>query len=178
VFFSTSGKSLKDKISIIKFLGLPDAFTAVLLTIGLILSLAPYFSGADFGLFKIPQFTDSARKKLKIIGPVIFLVLVMLFLPLIPRDESVALSNANRNSANANRNESLTKNDNKSAPSIDAHNQAQRHIARARDLYKNALFQDAIKECDAALALERENQEALDLKKDINEYLDIRNRND
>lgn len=55
----------------------------LLLTFSFILLLAPYFSGADFGLFKIPQFTDSARKKLKIIGPIVFLALVMSFVPMI-----------------------------------------------------------------------------------------------
>jgi tetratricopeptide (TPR) repeat protein len=76
---------LEERASIIKLLGLPETFAVLLLTFSFILLLAPYFSGADFGLFKIPQFTDSARKKLKLIGPIAFLALVMLFVPLIPR---------------------------------------------------------------------------------------------
>lgn len=179
-FILYEGKRLEDKISIIKLIGLPESFAVVLLTFSFILLLAPYFSGADFGLFKVPQFTDGGRKKLKIIGPIIFLVLVMLFPSLITNRAPVASNNTNRNIANDNRNDAgngITKNDNKPAPQIDAHNQAQQHIARAQDLYKEALFQDAIKECDAALGLEPANQEALDLKKDINEYLEIRNRN-
>jgi hypothetical protein len=165
---------LEDKISIIKVIGLPESFAVVLLTFSFILLLAPYFSGADFGLFKVPQFTDGARKKLKIIGPVIFLVLVMLFPHLIASRAPAVSSNANRNGANDNRNESLTKDDNKPVPSIDVHNQAQQHIARARGLYNQAKYEDAIKECDAALGLEPANQEALNLKEHINGTLERR----
>ena len=156
---------MEDKTSIIKILGLPEAFTAVLLIIGLILSLAPYFSGADFGLFKIPQFTDTARKKLKIIGPVIFLLLVTLFIPMIHLRAITPSDNANRSNTNGN-----------VSPPIDIHNQVQKHIARARNLYEQTKYEDALKECEEALRLEPENQEALKLKSDINGTIDILKR--
>lgn len=68
-------------------LGIPDGFGAVLLTFGFILVLAPYFSGADFGAFKIPLFTERARKWLKIIGPVVFTLFILICIPFIPAKE-------------------------------------------------------------------------------------------
>jgi hypothetical protein len=73
--------------SIMNSLGIPDGFGAVLLTFGFILMLAPYFSGTDFGPFKIPLFTEKPRKWLKLIGPVIFTLLILMFIPFIPVQE-------------------------------------------------------------------------------------------
>lgn len=69
------------------FLGLTAGFGAPLLLFGFILLLAPYFSGADFGAFKIPLFTERARRLLKIIGPVVFILFILMFIPLIPPKE-------------------------------------------------------------------------------------------
>lgn len=93
---------MEQRTSIIKLLGLPDTFAVVLLTFSFILALAPYFSGADFGLFKIPQFTDSARKKLKVIGPLLFLAIGMLFIPMIPQGVSRNSNNVNRKDSDKN----------------------------------------------------------------------------
>lgn len=137
---------MQDKASIIKLLGIPESFAVIVLTFCFVLFLAPYFSGADFGFFKIPEFTDSARKKLKIIGPVVLLAWGMLFAPVI------------------------------SQPVAATAQQVQSHIARARELYKqgDGHYQDAINECDKALELEPKNQEALDLKKGINKTMQVR----
>lgn len=146
---------MEDKTSIIKLIGLPEAFAVVLLTLGLILTLAPYFSGTDFGVFKIPQFTDPARKRLKIIGPIVLLVLIFLSAPMMPR--------ARVNTDNANR--------------IDIHNQVQQHIANAKDLYNHAKYDEAINECDEALRLEPANQEAIQLREKVRGSKDISNQN-
>lgn len=171
---------LEERTSIIKLLGLPETFAVLLLTFSFILALAPYFSGADFGLFKIPQFTDSARKKLKIIGPIIFLALVILFVPMIPQHVSTKSNNDNR-SDNDNKqgasNNAQTENAVSPTPLVNVHAQAQQHVKRANDLYNNANFEDAINECDKALALEPENQEALSLKTRINKTREVLNRN-
>lgn len=168
---------MEDKINIIKLLGLPDAFAVVLLTFSFILMLAPYFSGADFGLFKIPQFTDSARKKLKIIGPIIFLVLVMLFIPIIPKRVSASLSNAN--SGNTDNKQSITNNaqtKNVNDPTPTVAQQVQDLLKHAKSLNDNADFDPALIECKKALDLDPENQEALNLKKEIEGSIEIRNR--
>ena len=70
-----------DRISLYKLIGLPETFGVLLLTFSFILLLAPYFSGADFGLFKIPIFGEKGRRWLKIIGPVVLLVCAFPFLP-------------------------------------------------------------------------------------------------
>ena len=70
-----------DKTSLYKLSGIPDSFGVVLLTFAFILLLAPYFSGADFGLFKIPVFGQPAKKWLKIIGPIAFLACAFPFVP-------------------------------------------------------------------------------------------------
>lgn len=158
---------MEERVSIIKLLGLPETFAVVLLTFSFILLLAPYFSGADFGLFKIPQFTDSARKKLKIIGPIVFLALVMLFVPMI----RVPKSNDSVPSGNTNKpggpDTTPTQNDSNSATPLDVHVEVQQHLKRANDLYNNADLEGAVRECDKALELEPGNREARDLKEEI-----------
>src|SRR4051812_24372771 len=78
-----------DKVSLFRLLGWPDPFGVVLLSLFLILLLAPYFSGADFGLFKVPMFTEGAKKWLRIIGPIMFIVCAVSFVPIIPARPSV-----------------------------------------------------------------------------------------
>lgn len=163
---------MEGKISIIKLLGLPETFAVVLLTFSFILVLAPYFSGADFGLFKIPQFTDSARKKLKMVGPVIFLVLVILFVPII-RAPVPANSRSSESSNNDDKHPTVSNAQTKSIsePSID--DQVQGYLRRARELNDRAEFKEALTECEKAIAKEPQNQEALVLKKQITDAIEI-----
>lgn len=79
---------MSDKLSLFKWSGLPETFGGVLLVFSLILLLSPYFSGADFGVFKIPILTPSAKKWLRIIGPIMFGLCVFSFLPIIPINPS------------------------------------------------------------------------------------------
>lgn len=69
-------------------LGLPDSFTATLLILALILLLAPYLSGMDFGVLKIPKFPENQNRRLKRFGPLLFFLVLLLFIPLWPTDES------------------------------------------------------------------------------------------
>lgn len=73
-----------DKLSLYKLSGLPDSFGVVLLSFSFILLLAPYLSGGDFGIFKIPIFSDKAKRGLKIFGPVLFLLCAVAFIPVFP----------------------------------------------------------------------------------------------
>jgi hypothetical protein len=73
-----------DGHSLFKLVGLPDTFSSLLLVIALILSLAPYFSGADFGVLKVPNFDDSFRKRLKVVGPALLILVIFMFLPIVP----------------------------------------------------------------------------------------------
>jgi hypothetical protein len=72
-----------DKISIFKSSGLPDPFGLTLLLLSLILFLSPYLSGADFGIFKIPQFSPQVKNWFKVIGPIIFILMILCYLPII-----------------------------------------------------------------------------------------------
>jgi hypothetical protein len=47
----------------------------------LILSLAPYMSGADFGIFKVPFLGQQTQKRLKILGPLSLVLAILLFVP-------------------------------------------------------------------------------------------------
>jgi hypothetical protein len=73
---------MNDKKSVLDLLGLPSQFGYTLLIIGLILALAPYFSSYDFGVLKIPDFTDRTKKILRIIGPMSFLIAISFHLRL------------------------------------------------------------------------------------------------
>ena len=52
-------------MSVFRFLELPAAFGTGLLLFGLILFVAPYLAGGDFGIFRVPRITESGAKKLK-----------------------------------------------------------------------------------------------------------------
>lgn len=70
--------------STFQWLGLPQQFGAVLLTLALVFVVSPYTGGADFGIFKIPAFPAHVQHVLKILGPLIFAVCVGLFIPAWP----------------------------------------------------------------------------------------------
>jgi hypothetical protein len=72
------------KKSILITLGIPEEFGVLILTLSLILLISPYLSNVDFGVFKIPEFSQKAKSKLKVIGPILFLISVLLFIPIIP----------------------------------------------------------------------------------------------
>jgi len=55
-----------ERASLYKISGLPESFGGALLIFFFILSLAPYISGIDVGIFKIPAFKSSTKRRLKI----------------------------------------------------------------------------------------------------------------
>lgn len=81
--------------SLFKISELPDSFGAVLLIFSFILLLSPYLSGADFGVFKIPVFNASANRWLKVVGPVVFCLCVLSFLPIIPTTNPASMNSNN-----------------------------------------------------------------------------------
>ena len=62
-------------------IGLPNEFGVVLLIFSFILLIAPYLSGFDFGIFKIPRFSKKTKQRLKYIGPIIFIICLLLYYP-------------------------------------------------------------------------------------------------
>jgi hypothetical protein len=71
-----------EKASVFKISGLPEAFGVLLLSVSFILLLTPYLSGKDFGLFKVPELGPTATSWWKRIGPGLFLLVVLAFIPL------------------------------------------------------------------------------------------------
>ncbi len=69
-------------MSVLEQLNLPAGFGYLLLVFGLILSLAPWFHGLDFGILKIPQFNVVSRRWLKWMGPLSLALAVGLHAPL------------------------------------------------------------------------------------------------
>jgi hypothetical protein len=63
-------------------MNLPDGFGYLLLVLGLILTLAPWFNGLDFGVLKVPDFAPRARRTLTVAGPLVLLAAIGLHLPL------------------------------------------------------------------------------------------------
>ncbi len=73
---------MTDCLNIITFLGLPEKLGIGFVAFCFILFLSPYFSGKDFGIFKVPDFSISTRKTLKYSGPIIFFSSLFIFIPL------------------------------------------------------------------------------------------------
>lgn len=69
--------------SVFERLGLPTGFGTVLLVISLVVLLSPYLSGQRLGNIEIPRFSLKTQGTLKILGPMIFLLCIALFIPLL-----------------------------------------------------------------------------------------------
>ncbi|MFQ5648943.1 MAG: hypothetical protein ACE5IY_03290 [bacterium] len=67
--------------SILEHLGLPAQFGITLLLFCFILAVAPYVSGLDFGMLRVPQFPEPARRRLKWIGPLALLIAILVHVP-------------------------------------------------------------------------------------------------
>lgn len=63
---------------------LPQTFGALFLSFALILTLAPYLFGHDFGIFKIPDLGPSMRQRLKWIGPSVLILGILIHIPFGP----------------------------------------------------------------------------------------------
>ncbi|MGH9930018.1 MAG: hypothetical protein ACREA9_12460 [Pyrinomonadaceae bacterium] len=93
---------MEDRYSVIKALGIPEPFAATLLIFSFVLFLSPYLSGHDFGIFKIPIFSEPTRNRLKLIGPVVLVVLLGSVVPLFhtskKTEENLSLGSTTPNS--------------------------------------------------------------------------------
>lgn len=75
--------------SVFELLRLPVTFQVLLCTFFFILLLAPYFSGSNFGLFQVPTFTPRGQKRLRLMGPALFALVLGCFVPLTPASLSI-----------------------------------------------------------------------------------------
>jgi hypothetical protein len=129
-----------------------------------------YSPGVNSGLLRLSRFTVPDRKKLKVIVPAGLLILAILFVLIISLHTPVIPGGAHKND------NSQTENDGIPRPPVDVRSQVQLRLDRARALYDDAEFDDAIKQCDEALRIEPHNQEAHDLKNHISGTKEILNR--
>jgi SAM-dependent methyltransferase len=70
-----------DKRSIVDVLGIPKEFGVLLLTLVLILAISPYLGGIDLGIFRVPDLPPRATWVLRYLGPVLVVLVLLLFLP-------------------------------------------------------------------------------------------------
>jgi hypothetical protein len=73
-----------DGISIYAYLGIPPQVSVIIFTLALILTIAPYAPERNFGIFNVPAFSALALCRLRVIGPIFFLLSVVSFIPLWP----------------------------------------------------------------------------------------------
>lgn len=62
-------------------LGIPDPVSATFVALFIILTLSSWAAGQDFGIFKIPNFNNTTKKRLKIIGPLLLTFSLLAFIP-------------------------------------------------------------------------------------------------
>ncbi len=62
----------------------PEAVGILLFVIALALALAPYLASVDFGPIKVPSLSDAAKKRLRVLGPILLLLVLLLHLPILP----------------------------------------------------------------------------------------------
>lgn len=72
-----------DRTSVYQLSGLPGAFGKTLLTISLVLVLTPYFAGDKIGPVDIPDCSGKLKEALKVVGPVVFMIMIGVHLPLV-----------------------------------------------------------------------------------------------
>jgi len=70
-----------DRRSTLEVLGVPKEFGSILLILALILLISPYVGGTDWGIFKVPQFSQRTTMVLRWLGPLLFLASILLFVP-------------------------------------------------------------------------------------------------
>jgi hypothetical protein len=74
---------LVQSVSILKTLDLPPQFGVLVLSFAFILLVAPYFAGLDFGVFKVPEFSQGLRRRLVLLGPICFALAVIVHIPIL-----------------------------------------------------------------------------------------------
>jgi len=69
--------------SLYQYFGIPDALSVGFVVFCAILFMSPYAAGSDWGIFKIPQFGQRASRILKWVGPILVVIAILGFIPMI-----------------------------------------------------------------------------------------------
>ncbi len=75
-------------MNILEAANLPEQFGLALLLLSLALLIGSYLDDLNFGFFRIPWLSRSRKKKLKIIGPILFLAALVVHFPLLPQSKT------------------------------------------------------------------------------------------
>jgi len=101
------------KHSLLAMAGIPGAFGLTLLLVCLVLVLAPYLGGIDLKIITIPTVGPMIAKWLKWLGPVAFILVVLLHIPLWPLVCPKSCSSVSGNLTSAKANLHLTNSSNR-----------------------------------------------------------------
>ena len=77
--------------SLLSLLGLPQEFGTTILLLCLVLTIAPYVAGADFGIIKVPGFPSIVARRLKVLGPIVFALAISAHIRIWPGSSPTAL---------------------------------------------------------------------------------------
>jgi len=63
---------------------IPVSVSSVFVIFSFLLTISPYLSGTDWGIFKIPTLNNKLKRIFRIIGPVLLVISIAFYLPVIP----------------------------------------------------------------------------------------------
>jgi len=72
---------MSDRRNTLDLLGVPKEIGIILVTLCIILAISPYLGGSDLGIFKVPKLPIRSSQVLRYLGPLLFLLGLLLFLP-------------------------------------------------------------------------------------------------
>jgi hypothetical protein len=68
--------------SIFQILGIPEGISIPVTLITTAFCISPYFSNLDFGILKIPDIQNAAKKRIKFLSPVVLGLLIICYIPI------------------------------------------------------------------------------------------------
>ena len=78
------GSKMVEYLSVYQRLGIPDGFGVAVAVFSLSLALVPYLAGKNIGPIVIPDMNVPAKRRLRIGGPLLLVLSLALFFPLVP----------------------------------------------------------------------------------------------
>lgn len=73
------------------FVGLQDGIVTTIFLIALVYSMCPWLAGVDIGIFKVPEIYFQYPKFHKALGPVLFVFVLMGFIPAFPARDHISV---------------------------------------------------------------------------------------
>ena len=70
-------------MSLLDYVGLPGEFGLTILLLSLVIFVAPFLAGSDFGFLKVPAFSEKATRRMYFIGPAMMVAAVSIHIPIL-----------------------------------------------------------------------------------------------